>query len=314
MTTKKPFASPFGADFKPAAKPSAGLGRGLSALLGDRDPDAPATAAAASEPQKGLKTVPITQLKPNPFQPRKVFDPQELEDLTNSIKEKGILQPLVVRPAPGQAEAYQIIAGERRWRAAQRAQLHQVPVLVREMTDAEALEIAVIENVQRADLNAIEEARGYKQLADQFSYSQEQIAQVIGKSRSHIANTVRLLNLPQAVQDYIYDGKLSAGHARSLINAPDPERLAREIVEGGLNVRDAEKKAQAAKGKPQKSPPVPVKKDADTRALEVQVTNTLGLAVVIDHKGDKGGKLTVSYSNLEQLDDIVARLSRSSAI
>jgi ParB family chromosome partitioning protein len=312
MTTKKPFASPFGADFKPAAKPSAGLGRGLSALLGDRDPDV--VPQAASDPQKGLKTVSITQLKPNPFQPRKVFDPQELEDLTNSIKEKGILQPLVVRPAPGQAEAYQIIAGERRWRAAQRAQLHQVPVLIREMTDAEALEIAVIENVQRADLNAIEEARGYKQLADQFSYSQEQIAQVIGKSRSHIANTVRLLNLPQSVQDYIYDGKLSAGHARSLINAPDPERLAREIVEGGLNVRDAEKKAQAAKGKPQKSPPVPVKKDADTRALEVQVTNTLGLAVVIDHKGDKGGKLTVSYSNLEQLDDIVARLSRSSAI
>ena len=312
MTTKKPFASPFGADFKPAAKPSAGLGRGLSALLGDRDPDLPP--APVSEPNKGLKTVNITQLKPNPFQPRKVFDPQELEDLTNSIKEKGILQPLVVRPAPGQAEAYQIIAGERRWRAAQRAQLHQVPVLIREMTDAEALEIAVIENVQRADLNAIEEARGYKQLADQFSYSQEEIAKVIGKSRSHIANTVRLLNLPQTVQDYIYDGKLSAGHARSLINAPDPERLAREIVEGGLNVRDAEKKAQAAKGKPQKAPPEPIKKDADTRALEVQVTNTLGLAVVIDHKGDKGGKLTVSYSNLEQLDDIVARLSRSSAI
>lgn len=313
MTTKKPFASPFGADFKPAAKPSAGLGRGLSALLGDRDPDAPQP--ASSETKNGLKVVSITQLKPNPFQPRKVFDPQELEDLTNSIKEKGILQPLVVRPAPGQTDAYQIIAGERRWRAAQRAQLHQVPVLIREMTDAEALEIAVIENVQRADLNAIEEARGYKQLADQFSYSQEQIAQVIGKSRSHIANTVRLLNLPQSVQDYVYDGKLSAGHARSLINAPDPERLAREIVEGGLNVRDAEKKAQSAKGKPQKSASsAPAKKDADTRALEVQVTNTLGLAVVIDHKGEKGGKLTVSYTTLEQLDDIVARLSRSSAI
>jgi ParB family chromosome partitioning protein len=311
MTTKKPFASPFGADFKPAAKPQAGLGRGLSALLGDRDPNAPVPAAA--EPQRGMKTVNITQLKPNPFQPRKVFDPQELEDLTNSIREKGILQPLVVRPAPGQAEAYQIIAGERRWRAAQRAQLHQVPVLIRDMTDAEALEIAVIENVQRADLNAIEEARGYKQLADQFDYSQEQIAQVIGKSRSHIANTVRLLNLPQGVQDLIYDGKLSAGHARSLINAPDPERLALEIVEGGLNVRDTEKKAQAAKAKPGKTPPAPVKKDADTRALESQVTNTLGLAVTIDHKGDKGGKLTVNYSTLEQLDDIVARLSRSSA-
>lgn len=310
MTTKKPFASPFGADFKPAAKPSGGLGRGLSALLGDRDPDVPQP--ASPEPRGGLKVVSITQLKPNPFQPRKVFDAQELEDLTNSIKEKGILQPLVVRPAPGQKDAYQIIAGERRWRAAQRAQLHEVPVLIREMTDAEALEIAVIENVQRADLNAIEEARGYKQLADQFSYSQEQIAQVIGKSRSHIANTVRLLNLPQAVQDYIYDGKLSAGHARSLINAPDPERLAKEIVEGGLNVRDAEKKAQAAKGKPQKAPPPPAKKDADTRALEVQVTNTLGLAVTIDHKEGKGGKLTVNYTTLEQLDDIVARLSRSS--
>jgi ParB family transcriptional regulator, chromosome partitioning protein len=314
MTTKKPFASPFGADFKPAAKPSAGLGRGLSALLGDRDPDVPQPAATADS-KGGLKVVSITQLKPNPFQPRKVFDPQELEDLTNSVREKGILQPLVVRPAPGQKDAYQIIAGERRWRAAQRAQLHEVPVLIREMTDAEALEIAVIENVQRADLNAIEEARGYKQLAEQFSYSQEQIAQVIGKSRSHIANTVRLLNLPQTVQDYIYDGKLSAGHARSLINAPDPERLAQEIVEGGLNVRDAEKKAQAAKGKPSKAPPPPPpKKDADTRALEVQVTNTLGLAVVIDHKEGKGGKLTVSYTTLEQLDDIVARLSRSSAI
>lgn len=312
MTTKKPFASPFGADFKPAAKPTAGLGRGLSALLGDRDPDVQQSAPTPST--NGLKIVSITQLKPNPFQPRKVFDPQELEDLTNSIREKGILQPLVVRPAPGQTDAYQIIAGERRWRAAQRAQLHQVPVLIRDMTDAEALEIAVIENVQRADLNAIEEARGYKQLADQFSYSQEQIAQVIGKSRSHIANTVRLLNLPQSVQDYIYDGKLSAGHARSLINAPDPERLAREIVEGGLNVRDAEKKAQTAKGKPQKSPAQPPKKDADTRALEVQVTNTLGLAVTIDHKGDKGGTLTVSYTTLEQLDDIVARLSHAAGI
>jgi ParB family chromosome partitioning protein len=313
MTTKKPFASPFGADFKPAAKPQAGLGRGLSALLGDRDPGV-VQAAAAADRNGGLKTVAITQLKPNPFQPRKVFDPQDLEDLTNSIREKGILQPLVVRPAPGQAEAYQIIAGERRWRAAQRAQLHQVPVIVRDMTDVEALEIAVIENVQRADLNAIEEARGYKQLADQFSYSQEEIAKVIGKSRSHIANTVRLLNLPQSVQDYIFDGKLSAGHARSLINAPDPERLAREIVEGGLNVRDTEKKAQAAKGKPGKAPPAPAAKDADTRALEVQVTNTLGLAVNIDHKGDKGGKLIVSYTTLDQLDDIVARLSRASAI
>lgn len=311
MTTKKPFASPFGDLAKPGGKPAGGLGRGLSALLGDRDPD---VVAPASEPSRGLKTVAITQLKPNPFQPRKTFNADELDDLTNSIREKGILQPLVVRPAPGQTDAYQIIAGERRWRAAQRAQLHQVPVIVRDMTDAEALEIAIIENVQRADLNAIDEARGYRQLADQFNYSQEQISQIIGKSRSHIANTVRLLNLPPTVQTMISDGKLSAGHARNLINAPDPERLAREIVEGGLNVRDAEKKAQSAKGKPGKAPAPPPRKDADTRALEEKVTNQLGLAVTIDHKGDAGGKVTIAYTNLEQLDDVMARLGRSAEL
>jgi ParB family transcriptional regulator, chromosome partitioning protein len=311
MTIKKPLGSPFADMVKPGGKPHGGLGRGLSALLGDRDPD---VAAPPSEPPRGLKNVSITQLKPNPFQPRRIFNPQDLEDLTNSIREKGILQPLVVRPAPGQTDAYQIIAGERRWRAAQRAQLHEVPVIVRDMSDVEALEIAIIENVQRADLNAIEEARGYKQLADQFDYTQEKISEIIGKSRSHIANTVRLLNLPPVVQDFISDGKLSAGHARNLINAPDPERLAREIVEGGLNVRDAEKKVQIAKGKPAKAPPPPAQKDADTRALETQVRNALGLAVSIDHKGDTGGKVTISYTDLEQLDDIVARLSRGGAL
>jgi ParB family chromosome partitioning protein len=310
--TRKALGSPLsGPDGpKPSAKPS-GLGRGLSALMGDRDLD---LSPQSGEAPKGLKTVDTALLQPNPFQPRKTFDQDALEDLTNSIKEKGILQPLVVRPAPGRPGAFQIIAGERRWRAAQRAQLHQVPVIVREMDDAEALEIAIIENVQRAGLNAIDEAQGYKQLAEQFGHSQEQIAQIIGKSRSHIANTVRLLNLPPAVQTMIAEGKLSAGHARGLINAPDPERLAREIVEGGLNVRESEKKAQSAKGKSNKPPAPPARKDADTRVLEDQVASHLGLAVSIDHKGEKGGRITIAYTTLEQLDDVVARLSRASMI
>ncbi|HAH11422.1 MAG TPA: chromosome partitioning protein ParB [Alphaproteobacteria bacterium] len=288
---------------------NAGLGRGLSALLGDRDPD---IAAPTAEPARGLKTVPITQLKPNPFQPRRVFNPQELDDLANSVREKGILQPLVVRPAPGQTDAYQIIAGERRWRAAQKAQLHEVPVIIRELTDVEALEIAIIENVQRADLNAIEEARGYKQLADEFSYTQEQIAKIIGKSRSHIANTVRLLNLPDGVQQYILEGKLSAGHARSLVNAPDPERQARELVEAGMSVRETEKKVQATKPKSAKAPAV--QKDVDTRAMEQSVSNQLGLAVAVKHQGDRGGQVVISYKTLDQLDDICARLSQSSVL
>jgi ParB family chromosome partitioning protein len=311
MTHRKALGGGFGgAEFAKPAHKGSGLGRGLSALLGERDAEA-AQQPSGEDHGRSPRVLPIEQLKANPFQPRQNFDASELDDLTNSIREKGILQPLVVRPHPGRPGEYQIIAGERRWRAAQKARLHEVPVLVREFSDAEALEIAIIENVQRADLNAVEEARGYKQLQEQFGYAQEKLAQLIGKSRSHIANTLRLLNLPKGVIDMIVGGQLSAGHARSLINAPDPERLAREIVAGGLNVRAAEKKAQHAKGA---GPPRPAHKDADTRALEAKISSQLGLAVAIDDQGSKGGTVTIKYGNLEQLDDVCARLGRSGGI
>jgi ParB family transcriptional regulator, chromosome partitioning protein len=276
-----------------------GLGRGLSALIGDES-------APAREPVRAQRTVPTAFLRPNRFQPRKTFEPEDLRDLAASIREKGVLQPILVRPVAGDANVFEIVAGERRWRAAQLAKVHDVPVVVREMGDGEALELAIVENVQREDLNAIEEAAAYHELMDRFSYTQERVADEVGKSRSHIANTVRLLKLPEAVKAMIRDGRLSAGHARTLIGLADPEARAREIVEGALNVREAEQRSKSKSG----GIPKQRSKDADIKALESSLSNTLGLKVEIVDKDKKGGELKVHYRTLEQLDDLIRRLSK----
>jgi ParB family chromosome partitioning protein len=280
-----------------------GLGRGLSALIGDEP-----AASAKAEGGKGARSVPIAFLKPNRFQPRKNFAAEELQDLANSIREKGVLQPILVRPVAGEANAFEIVAGERRWRAAQLAKLHDVPIVIREIGDGEALELAIIENVQRADLNAVEEAAAYRELMGRFSYTQERVAQEVGKSRVHIANTLRLLTLPVSVQDFVRSGKLSAGHARTLVGSPDPEKAAHEILRAGLSVREAEQRSTGKMGKAK----VPVHKDVDTRVLEANVSNRLGLKVQILHKGDKGGEVRINYKSLEQLDEIIRRLSNAS--
>ncbi|HVZ68659.1 MAG TPA: ParB/RepB/Spo0J family partition protein [Rhizomicrobium sp.] len=282
------------------AEKRSGLGRGLSALIGDDI--APARADA-----KGARTLPIAFLKPNPNQPRKNFAEAELEDLANSIREKGVLQPILVRPVKGASDSYEIVAGERRWRAAQRAKLHDVPVVVRELDDGEALELAIVENVQRADLNAIEEAAAYQELIGRFAYTQERIAQEVGKSRSHVANTLRLLKLPEAVQAMLRDGRLTAGHARTLIGVPDPEARAKAIIDAELNVRQAEQRSdQARKGLEKKG----FEKDPNTLALEKRLSDVLGLQVEIHDRGKKGGEVKVRYKTLEQLDEVCRRLSR----
>ncbi|MEM8838854.1 MAG: ParB/RepB/Spo0J family partition protein [Pseudomonadota bacterium] len=278
------------------------LGRGLAALIGEIDNENSAVEAARNQ-----RRVPIEFLTPNPRNPRKEFAADELSDLASSIKERGIFQPVIVRPDPkGHDDRFEIIAGERRWRAAQMAGLHEVPVLIHRVSDQEALEIAIIENVQRADLNAIEEALGYDQLAREYNYSQNDLADVIGKSRSHVANMMRLLRLPDSVKDYIAQGKLTAGHARTLITAENPEELANQIVEGGLTVRHAEAlSAKSAGRKPSKS--ARAEKDPDTVALERQLSDHLGLVVTIDSKGEKG-ELKVKYRSLEQLDGLIRLL------
>ena len=278
-----------------------GLARGLSALLGEE----PATAARPTESTPSPRSLPVAFLKPNRFQPRRLFREEDLKELAQSIADKGVLQPILVRPS-GKPDEYEIVAGERRWRASQLAKLHEVPVTVRQFSDAEALEIAIIENVQRADLNAIEEAGAYQQLMTQFSYTQDQLSDVIGKSRSHVANTLRLLKLPDAVKSLIVDGKLTAGHARTLVGAPDAEKRAREMVAGALNVRQAEQQKPKPAGKPAKSK---AGKDADTRSLEQSVSNALGMKVEIQHQGEKGGEVKIRYRTLEQLDEIMHRLS-----
>ena len=282
------------------AQASRGLGRGLSALLGEDDPD-----TAREQEPAGTKprTLPIAFLKPNPLQPRKLFRDEDLRDLAQSIREKGVLQPVLVRPTE-RPDSFEIVAGERRWRAAQLAKLHEVPVIVRTLSDSQSLEIAIVENVQRADLNAIEEAAAYQELMSRFRYTQEQLSDVIGKSRSHIANTLRLLKLPDSVKGLISSGKLTAGHARTLIGTPDPEALAREILSGELNVRQAEQKAKAPKPGAK-----PRAKDADTKALETSISNSLGMNVKIEHQGERGGTVKIHYRNLEQLDEIMRRLN-----
>jgi ParB family chromosome partitioning protein len=283
------------------------LGRGLAALIGD----AGASAAPSPERARGQRRVPIAFLKPNPRNPRRVFSDAELGELAGSIRERGIIQPIVVRTARGTTDQFEIIAGERRWRAAQRAGLHEVPIIVHEASDSEALELAIIENVQRADLNPLEEAMGYQALADEYKYSQDEIAKTVGKSRSHVANTLRLLRLPEAVKSYINDGRLSAGHARALIGLDDPETIAREIVERGLNVRDVEQLAKVratAAGKPKKKHRRAAK-DVDTLAVEKRLSDALGLTVTIETRGE-GGVVQIKYRNLDQLDDVIRRLEQ----
>jgi ParB family chromosome partitioning protein len=280
------------------------LGRGLAALMGDVGEEAK-TGDAGLKPRRA----PIENLRANPRNPRKTFTEAELAELSASIRERGIIQPIVVRALRGQAEAFEIIAGERRWRAAQRAGLHDVPVVVIDASDAQALELAIIENVQRADLNALEEAAGYQALMDTFSHSQDDVAQIVGKSRSHVANTLRLLRLPETVKSYIAAGKLSAGHARMLIGQPDADKLASEIVSRGLNVRQVEAIARESHAQAKSGNSAAPRKDADTKALEKSLTDALGLFVAIDVKA-KGGTVRVSYKDLDQLDEIVRRLGR----
>lgn len=277
------------------------LGRGLAALIGDAG-----TESALVDRARSQRKVPIEFLQPNPRNPRRTFGEDDLDDLSRSIREKGVMQPILVRSMPGNADLYEIIAGERRWRASQRAGLHEVPVIVHDVSDQEALELAIIENVQRADLNAVEEAQGYQQLIDEFDYSQAEMAEVIGKSRSHVANTLRLLKLPESVKVYIRGGDLTAGHARALITSDKPEELARDIVERGLTVRDAENlaKENAGAGAGKKAKP---EKDADTKALEKSLSDALGLDVAISHKKN-GGDVKIRYITLEQLDEVCRRL------
>lgn len=281
-----------------------GLGRGLSALMADVN-ERPSDEAAARRPDM---MVPIERVSANPNQPRRHFDAALLGDLAASIDEKGIIQPLIVRT---KGDGYEIVAGERRWRAAQKAKLHEIPVIVRDFDDIEVLEIAIIENIQRADLNPVEEAAGYIQLMNKFGHTQEKLAEALGKSRSHIANTMRLMQLPETVQTFVSEGKLSAGHARTLITAKDPLALAKKVISGDLSVRETEKLARKsldagdegatanAKSKKANS------KSADTRALEDDLGANIGMKVSVDHRdGAENGSITIAYKTLDELDEI----------
>lgn len=290
-----------------------GLGRGLSALMADI-PNDPVVVDQESGARRADLVVPIERVEPNPDQPRRQFVQEDLDDLSNSIREKGVIQPLIVRPSPRVDGNYEIVAGERRWRASQLAKRHDIPIIIREYDDIEVLEVAIIENIQRADLNSIEEAAGYKQLMEKFGHTQEKLAEALGKSRSHIANLMRLLQLPEDVQSFVVSGDLSAGHARALITSENPSDLARIVVKKGLSVRDTEKLA-----KQEKSPATPKtraakasgEKDADTRALEGDLSATIGMSVNIAHKaGAESGVLSISYKDLDDLDALCQILSR----
>jgi ParB family chromosome partitioning protein len=283
-----------------------GLGRGLSALLGETPLDVAAPADA-----RGTVQVPVTHMESGRYQPRMEFDQEALQDLADSIRAKGILQPILVRPMPDNPERYEIIAGERRWRAAQLAQVHSVPVLVRDFSDREAAEVALIENLQRRDLSPLEEAEGYRRLMNDFARSQEDLASALGKSRSHVANMIRLLSLPEPVKGYLRDGRLTAGHARALLNAEDPDYLAQQVVNKGLNVRQTEKLAADKGGVKTRKPKQVKEKDSDTLALERDLARVLGLRVEVEFEG-RGGHLLIHYDTLDQLDDILYRLNNPS--
>ncbi|MBB4264517.1 ParB/RepB/Spo0J family partition protein [Roseospira visakhapatnamensis] len=313
------------------------LGRGLSALFGEAEasaiaasaddtgagPDAtaiPSGTGDAAAPASGVRQLPVDRLSPSPLQPRRVFDEAGLDELAESVRHRGVLQPLLVRPRAGAPDQYEIIAGERRWRAAQRAQVHQVPVLVRDFTDRDTLEVALVENLQRQDLNPMEEAEGYRRLVHEFDHTQEALAEAVGKSRSHVANTMRLLTLPEEVRGLLNDGALTAGHARALLTLEHPTQAARDVVRKGLNVRQTETLAREMAQRPAQARPRKGSgpragrpdKDADTLALERDLSAQLGMAVSIDMKAGGGtqGTVTVQYASLSQLDEILARLSR----
>ncbi|MCU0801018.1 MAG: ParB/RepB/Spo0J family partition protein [Rhodobacteraceae bacterium] len=281
------------------------LNRGLSALMSDVN-----LAAETSIPKAPDQNVPIEYLSPNPLQPRKDFDHAALHELANSIRQRGVIQPLIVRPAAAEGR-YEIVAGERRWRAAQLAAVHLVPVIIRALSDQEVLEVAIIENIQRADLNPLEEAMAYKQLMDVHGHTQEMVAEALSKSRSHIANQLRLLGLPAEVQSMVRAGTLTAGHARALITSQDPLALAKTVVGKGLSVRETETLARSVKlpahiQRPQRR----IEKDADTRAIEADLSASVGMPVTIKHgPGDQRGQLTISYRNLEELDSLCQLLS-----
>ena len=287
----------------PRPKPRSGLGRGLNALMGDLAREEP---VGGSEPlSAGVRTLPVGSLTPHPGQPRRHFSETALEELAESIAARGVIQPIVVRP---HGKGYQIVAGERRWRAAQRARLHDVPVIVRDYDDAETLEIALVENIQRQDLNAIEEAEAYSRLIDDYGHTQDVLGKLVHKSRSHIANLLRLLELPKAVQDKVVEGTLSMGHARALIGAADVEQLAYQVISKGLSVRETERLARAAKPETTRIRSGDSGRDADLSSLERHLADLLGLAVRITH-GPKGGALTLNYSTLDQLDMVCQRLT-----
>jgi ParB family chromosome partitioning protein len=279
-----------------------GLGRGLNALFGDEED------TSAEQTQAGSRRMmPIEWLSANPNQPRTVFRKELIDELSESIKLHGMIQPILVRPVPEAGNRYEIVAGERRWRAAQQAQLHEVPVTIQYLTDEAVLELGLIENLQREDLSPLEEAEAYQQLMTKFGHTQDRVAQAVGKSRSHVANIVRLLGLPETVKAYIREGKLTAGHARTLVTADDPVAMAKAMVEGGLNVREAEAFTNKKKGKGKSKA---AKKDPNTIALEREMMTVLGMPVVINTKG-KGGALTINYASLDQLDEVLKRLSQA---
>ena len=286
-----------------------GLGRGLSALMADIDVSAPSKADNSSA--GGERIIPIERIEPNPDQPRRDFVKADLEELAESIRAKGIIQPLIVRAHPKAADRFEIVAGERRWRAAQMAQIHEVPVVLRELNDTEVLEIAIIENIQRADLNPVEEATGYRQLQDKFGHTQEQLASALGKSRSHIANLMRLLSLPDDVVQMLRQGDLTSGHARALITTDNPSELARQVVRQGLSVRETERLVKAGAAQPKTTKPkIRSEKDADTKALEGELAATLKMGVSIDHiAGTEGGRVTITYRDFEQLDELCRLLA-----
>jgi len=285
------------------------LGRGLAALIGEM------ASETSVERPRGQRRLPTSALQPNARNPRRAFPAAELDELAASLRERGIIQPIIARPVRGSTEAYEIIAGERRWRAAQRAGLHEVPVVMIEATDAEALQLAIIENVQRTDLNALEEADGYRALMEEFGNSQDEIAKIVGKSRSHVANTLRLLKLPETVKSYISSGQLSAGHARMLVGQPNAEKLAEDIIARGLNVRQVEAMARDVAEKTGKkhgharAARRGAGKDANLTALEKRLSDALGLAVSID-ESKRGGVLSIRYRNLDQLDEVLRRLEK----
>lgn len=279
--------------------PKKGLGRGLSSLMGDTNISSTDNVAKSSE-----VTISIAALKPSPSQPRRLFDKNSINELAESIKSKGLVQPILVRPSKTNENSYEIIAGERRWRAAQIAQLHEIPAVIKNLDDVEALEIAIIENIQRSDLSPIEEAAGYKRLIDNHGHTQEVLSEIVGKSRSHIANILRLLTLPQSIQDMISEGKISSGHARAIMNSAFPEQLAEKIINENLSVREAESLAKSKKSTVQK-----IKlKDPDTIDLEEKISEKLGLNVSINHRGKKGGYIKIEYKSLDQLELVTQRL------